>query len=146
MTTTKREQILAHIDTTLAATSGVSGRVYRSRQEAFSRSESPSVIVEPGPESSGPEAVSTCKIDHTLTLVVAVYARGLIPDQVADPVVQSVHSLLMADRSLGGLAMDIWPLSRNPEFNAADGAAVVEVLSYRIRYRTSVTDLSVGAP
>jgi hypothetical protein len=37
--------------------------------------------------------------------------------------------------------MDIWPLSRNPEFDAADGAAVVEVLSYRIRYRTSVTDL-----
>jgi hypothetical protein len=52
----------------------------------------------------------------------------------------------MADRSLGGLAMDIWPLSRNPGFDAADGAAVVEVLSYRIRYRTSVTDLSVGAP
>jgi hypothetical protein len=33
MTTTKREQILAHIDTTLAATSGVSGRVYRSRTD-----------------------------------------------------------------------------------------------------------------
>jgi len=51
-----------------------------------------------------------------------------------------------ADRSLGGLAMDIWPLSRDPQFEAADSAAVVEVLSYRVRYRTSVTDLSVGAP
>jgi hypothetical protein len=144
--TTRREQILVQVATTLAATSGVSGRVYRSRQEAFSRAESLSVIIEPGPESSGPEQVSTCKIDHTLTLAVGVYARGTVPDQVADPVVQSVHSLLMADRTLGGLVMDIWPLSRNPEFDAAEGAAVVEVLSYRVRYRTSVTDLSVGAP
>ena len=143
---TRREQILSAVAAALATTSGVNGRVYRSRQEAFSRSESPSVIVEPGPESSGPEPVSTCKIDHTLTLVVAVYARGTIPDQVADPVVQSVHSLLMADRSLGGLVMDIWPLGRDPQFEAADSAAVVEVLSYRVRYRTSVTDLSVGAP
>ena len=143
---TRREQILSAVATALAGTSGVSGRVYRSRQEAFSRSESPSVIVEPGPASSGPEPVSTCKIDHTLTLVVLVYARGLIPDQVADPVVQSVHSLLMADRTLGGLALDIWPLSRDPQFEAADTAAVVEVLSYRVRYRTSVTDLSVSAP
>ena len=143
---TRREQILSAVAAALATTSGANGRVYRSRQEAFSRSESPSVIVEPGPESSGPEPVSTCKIDHTLTLVVAVYARGLVPDQEADPVVQSVHSLLMADRSLGGLVMDIWPLSRDPQFEAADSAAVVEVLSYRVRYRTSVTDLSVGAP
>jgi hypothetical protein len=33
MTTTKHEQILAQVTTTLAATSGVSGRVYRSRTE-----------------------------------------------------------------------------------------------------------------
>lgn len=143
---TRREQILAAVATTLASASGVNGRVYRSRQEAFSRSESPSVIVEPGPESSGPEPVSTCKIDHTLTLVVAVYARGTIPDQVADSVVQSVHSLLMADRSINGLAMDIWPLSRDPQFEAADSPAVVEVLTYQVRYRTSITDLSVSAP
>jgi hypothetical protein len=33
MTTTKREQILAQVDTILAATSGASGRVYRSRTD-----------------------------------------------------------------------------------------------------------------
>jgi hypothetical protein len=31
--TTRREQILVQVATTLAATSGVSGRVYRSRTE-----------------------------------------------------------------------------------------------------------------
>jgi len=139
--TTKREQILAAVDTLLAATAGATGRVYRSRQEAFSRAESPSVVIEPGPSTSSPEPVSTCKIDTVFTLVVAVIARGTVPDQVADPVVKSVHSLLMADRSLGGLVMDIWPRSRTPEFERAESAAVVEVLTYRVQYRTSIEDL-----
>jgi hypothetical protein len=141
MTTTKREQILAQVDTILAATSGATGRVYRSRQEPLSRNESPAVVIQPGPEPKSAEPVSTCKIDHAFTLVVAVYARGAIPDQVADPVVKSVHSLLMADRTIGGLAMDIWPLDRDPQFSEADLAAVWEVLTYQVRYRTSVTDL-----
>lgn len=144
--TTKREQILSAVATALAATNGVTGRVYRSRQEPLSRNESPAVVIQPGSESQSFEPVSTCKIDHTLTLVVAVYARGTIPDQVADPVVKSVHSLLMADRTLGGRVMDIWPLARDPQFSEADLAAVWEVLTYQVRYRTSITDLSVSAP
>lgn len=139
--TTKREQILAAVATMLAPTAGATGRIYRSRQEAFSRNESPAVVIEPGPESAATEPASTCKIDWTFTLVVAVYARGVIADQAADPVVKSVHSLLMADRSINGLAMDLWPLGRDPQFEKADLAAVWEVLTYRVRYRTSVTDL-----
>ena len=138
---TKREQILAAVDTLLVTTAGATGRVYRSRQEAFSRNESPAVVIEPGPSTSAAEPVSTCKIDHALTLVIAVYARGAIPDQVADPVVQSIHSLLLADRSLGGLVMDVWPMSRAPEFERAESAAVWEVLTYRVTYRTSIEDL-----
>jgi hypothetical protein len=139
--TTKREQILAAVATKLAPTAGAAGRVYRSRQEAMSRNESPAVVIEPGPSSATAEPVSTCKIDWAFTLVIAVIARGTIPDQVADPVVKSVHSLLMADRSLGALVMDIWPMSRTPEFDRAESAAVVEVLTYRVQYRTSIEDL-----
>ena len=139
--TTKREQILAAVDTLLAATAGATGRVYRSRQEAMSRNESPAVVIMPGRSPAAPEPVSTCKIDWTFTLLILVYARGTIPDQVADPVVKSVHSLLMADRSLGGLVMDIWPMSRAPEFDRAESAAVVEALTYRVQYRTSIEDL-----
>lgn len=142
MAVTKQEQILAAVATTLASVDGATGRVWRSRQEAFSRNESPAVVIEPGPDTAATEPVSTCKIDWTFTLVVAIYARGEVPDQVADPVVHSVHSLLMADRNLGGLVMDIWPLSRDPQFDKAELAAVWVVLSYRVRYRTSVEDLS----
>jgi hypothetical protein len=141
MSTSKQEQILAAVATTLAATAGATGRVYRSRQEAFSRDESPAVVIEPGADNAAAEPISTCKIDWTFTLIVAVYARGTIPDQVADPVVRSVHQLLMADRSIGGRAMDVWPLSREPQFDKGDLASVWVVLSYQVRYRTSVTDL-----
>jgi hypothetical protein len=141
--TTKREQILAAVATKLAPTVGAAGRVYRSRQEAFSRNESPAVVIEPGPDNAATEPASTCKIDWSFTLVIAVYARGTIADQVADPVVKSVHSLLMADRSLGGLVMDVWPIGRDPQLERAELAAVWEVLTYLVRYRTSIEDLGV---
>jgi len=141
--TTKREQILAAVATKLTPTVGAAGRVYRSRQEAFSRNESPAVVIEPGPDNAATEPASTCKIDWSFTLVIAVYARGTIADQVADPVVKSVHSLLMADRSLGGLVMDVWPIGRDPQLERAELAAVWEVLTYLVRYRTSIEDLGV---
>jgi hypothetical protein len=139
---TKREQILAAVATTLAGTTGVSTRIYRSRQEAFARNEAPAIVIEPGNDTAAPEPVSTCKIDWTFTLVVAVYARGTIPDQSADATIQSLHSKLLADRSLGGLAMDIWPQAVDPQFDKGDLAAAWIVCTYTVRYRTGVTDLS----
>lgn len=142
-TVTKREQILAAIATTLAGATGVSSRIYRSRQEAFGRSESPAIVIEPAPDSPSPEPVSTCKIDWTLNVSIAVYARGTVPDQVADPVILSLHSKLMADRTLGGLAMDIYPASVDPQFDAGDLATAWIVCSYIVRYRTTIADLSI---
>ena len=45
--TTKREQIMARLLTTLANTTGVSTRIYRSRVVPLSRGESPALILEP---------------------------------------------------------------------------------------------------
>ena len=44
---TKREQILAQIKTNLNGTTGVGDRIYRSRVEALTRSETPAIIIEP---------------------------------------------------------------------------------------------------
>ena len=141
--TTKREQILAAIATTLEGTANVGARIYRSRVEAFARNEAPALVIEPGTDSASEELVSTCKIDWRLPVLVAVYTRGAIPDQLADPIIASIHSQLMADRTLGGLAMDIWPGTVDPQMEKADQPALWTVLTYNVRYRTSVTDLSV---
>ena len=135
----KRESILAHIATTLAGTVGVSTRIYRSRTEAFSRSESGAIVIEPGPDNA--QAYSTCKIDWSLDVVIAVYFRGLIPDQLADPTIVSLHSKLMADRTLGGRALDIMPRSVVPQIDKADQAAAWIVSTYTVRYRTSADNL-----
>ena len=142
MTASKREQILAAIATTLAGTTGVSTRIYRSRVEAFARNEAPALVIEPGTDNAAEEVVSTCKIDWRLTVLVAVYTRGAIPDQLADPIIKDLHSKLLTDRTLGGLVMDIWPVSVDPQMEKADQPALWSVCTYTVRYRTGVTDLT----
>ena len=140
--TIKRESILAAIATALDGTVQVGARIYRSRAEAFARNEAPALLIEPGPDTPREEPVSTCKIDWRLSVDVVVYTRGAIPDQLAGPIVADVHSKLMADRTLGGLAMDIWPGPVQHQKDQADAAAGWTVCNYSVRYRTSLTDLS----
>jgi hypothetical protein len=147
MTTTKSEQILAYLATELADLDGVSGRVYRSRTEAFSRNESPSVIIEPSTDTASSQPVSTCYIDWTFQVLIAIFSKGVhglgqdSPDQIADPVIHAIHDLVMTDRTLGGLAMDVWPLSRDPQIVSSEDPSMVTVLTYQVRYRTSLLDL-----
>lgn len=138
----KREQILAAIRSTLTGTTGVGTRIYRSRVEAFQRNETPTLVIEAANDTSNPEPVSTCKIDWTLQVLIAVHTRGgAIPDQTADPIIVSLHSKLMADRTLGGLVMDIWPLSVDPQIDKADAASNWTVCTFQVRYRTLVTSI-----
>jgi hypothetical protein len=138
--TSIREQILSAIATALASTSGVGGRVYRSRVEAFSRDEAPALIIEPGPDRA--QTYSICKLDWTLDVLVVVHTRGQIPDQLADPILLDAHSKLMADRTLGGLAIDIIPTLTDPQRDKADLTSLWQVNTYQVRYRTAIDNLS----
>lgn len=141
--TSKREQILAAAHAVLAGTADVGTRIFRSRIEAFQRAEAPAIVVEPGVDEASAPSASNCWIDWNLTLVVAVVTRGHVPEQLADPIVRDVHAKLMADRSLGGVATDVWPIAVEPTFEKADRPALWTVLTYKVRYRTSPSDLSI---
>ena len=139
--TTKREQILSAIAAALASTSGVSGRVFRSRVEAFGRSEVPALVIEPiNDEASVDTSLPT--LTWRLGVRVAVIVRGSIPDQIADPIVKSVHSKIMTDLTLGGYSMDITPTSVSFELSESDQPTGVVMCDYRVLYRTTVADLS----
>lgn len=140
--TIKRELVLAAIATALAGTVQVGTRIYRSRTEAFSRNEAPALVVEPGDDTPREAPVSQCWIDWTLDVTVAVYTRGAVPDQLAAPIVESVHARIMADRTLGGVAMDIWPGRVQHMKDQADLTAGWTVLNYAVRYRTRIVDLA----
>jgi hypothetical protein len=141
--TTNRETILAAVRTALTGTTGVSTRIYRSRVEPMARAESPAIVVEPVSDTAE-QNTSLPTLDWSLTVRVAVIVRGAIPDQVADPIIESLHSKLMADLTLGGYAIDIQPQGVNFEMVEADQPAGVISCDYLIRYRTSVTNLATA--
>ena len=139
--TTKRESILAAVKTALANTTGVGTRIYRSRVDPLSRGESPAIIIEP--ISDTPEQnTSLPTLDWTLRIRVVVIERSDIPDQAADDTIESMHSKLMADLTLGGLAIDIQPAQTSFQLLEADQPAGVIFCEYEIRYRSEVDDLT----
>jgi hypothetical protein len=137
---TKREQILAAIRTALNGTAGVGSRIYRSRVEPLARQESPAVIVEPIKDRCE-QNTSLPTLDWSLLVRVAVIIRANVPDQASDPVVESLHSKLMADLTLGGLAIDIQPFQVEFQVVEADVPAGVVMCDYLVKYRTSVVNL-----
>ncbi len=139
--TTRRESIISNIVTALSGTSGVGTRIYRSRVEAMARGESPAIVVEPISDTAQ-ENTSLPTLDWSLVVRIAVIVRGIAPDQLADAVIQSLHSKVMADITLGGYAMDIQPQSVNWELIEADQPAGVVMCDYVIRYRTSLSNLA----
>ena len=141
--TTRRETILARIRTNLTDTSNVGTRIYRSRVEPLTRGESPAIVVEPIGDTAE-QNTSLPRLDWSLTVRVAVIVRGDVPDQVADPIVESLHGQPMADLTLNGNAIDLQPLSFNFELLEADQPAGVISCDYLVRYRTSLTDLTTG--
>ena len=142
--TTRRESILAKIKTTLAGTTGVGTRIWRSRVQALARQESPAIVIEPISDSAE-QNTSLPKLDWSLTVRVAVIVRGDVPDQQADATVQSLHSKLMADLTLGSLAYDVQPIGVSFDLVEADQPAGVISCDYLVRYRTALADLTTGS-
>lgn len=141
--TTRRETILTAVRTALTNTTGVGTRIYRSRVEPMARAESPAIVVEPVSDQAE-QNTSLPTLDWSLTVRISVIVRGEIPDQVADPIVESLHSKVMADLTLGGVAMDVRPVSVNFELVEADQPAGVISCDYLIRYRTANANLATA--
>jgi len=139
--TTKRERVLRAIVTTLTGTTGVGTRIYRSRVEPLARQESPAIVIEPITDQAQ-QNTSLPTLDWSLTVRVAIIVRGNVPDQLADPIVESAHAKLMADLTLGGYAIDVQPQNVAFELMEADQPAGVISLDYLVRYRTNVADLT----
>lgn len=141
--TTRRETILAAVRTALTGTAQVGARIYRSRVEPMARAESPAIVIEPVGDTAE-QTTSLPMLDWSLTVRVSVIVRGTVPDQLADPIVQDMHARLMADLTLGGVAMDIRPQSVNFELVEADQPAGVISCDYLIRYRTANANLATA--
>ena len=139
--TSKREQILSAIATTLAGTAGVGTRIYRSRVDATARAETPALVIEPLTDTPV-QNTSLPTLDWTLRVRINVLVRASVPDTTADATIKSLHSKLMADLTLGGYAIDVQPAQTTFNFFDADQPAGVIYCEYEVMYRTQVADLT----
>ena len=138
----KREQIIAALKTTLAGTTGVSTRIYRSRVEPITNGESPAIVIEPVTDEPSINSSSYLKIDWTLRIRIVVIVRGTIPDSVADPTVESLFAKVLTDPTVGGLAKDIRPATQTFEILEADTPAGLITCEFEIDYRTGYNSLT----
>lgn len=139
--TTKREQILTAIASALASTAGVNGRVYRSRVTAMQRAESPAIVIEPISDTPT-QNTSLPTLDWRMRVRVTVIVRGDTPDQLADPIIESMHAKMVADLTLGGYAIDVQPDEVTYNMLDADQPAGVIFNDYIVQYRTTVASLA----
>ena len=138
----KREQILAKIRTNLTGTTGVGTRIYRSRVEPMTRGETPSLVLEFVTDEPTVNSATYLKLDWTLRVRVVVVVRSQTPDTTADPTIESLHTKMVSDPTLGGLAFDVRPLTVTFDVVEADQPAGVISCDYEVDYRSSYNDLS----
>jgi hypothetical protein len=140
--TTRRESILAAITTALVGTTGVGSRIYRSRVVPLSRGESPAIVVEPLADLANNDVLP--KLDWTMNVLIAVIVRGHPADQIADPIVESIHAKLIGNQALHALVTGLVPTRVSFSMIEADQDAGVVSLEYEVRYRTSYANLSTN--
>jgi hypothetical protein len=132
--TTRVEQITAAVFSLLnAPTALASGNVWRSKLRPVPQADNLAIVVRQGSDNRLGETTINRSL-RQLTVTTEVYARGDVPDQLADAVVEDIVERLLADRSLGGLCDDIQPGNRVPEWAARDTDLVVVDLDFIIDY------------
>lgn len=139
----KNEQVLAALATAVSGTTNVGTRIWRSRVEAMGRNETPALVIEPV-QINYAQNTSLPTLDATMRVRLTVVVRGTVPDQLADATVVSMHSKVMADLTLGGVAIDVQPVQTLFNLIEADQPAGLVSCEYDIRYRTLVADLTQG--
>ncbi len=132
--TTKAEAITAAIFNLLTAPTALAGgNVYRSRIRKVPEDNATAIVVRQGADVRVGES-TLAKTQRQISVATEIYARGDVPDQLADPLVEAVMIRLMADRTLDGLCDDILPGNRTPEWAARDTDLVVIDLEFVIDY------------
>lgn len=114
--------------------------IFRDINRALTSAEQPSVAIELGDEVQ-PSRVLISKYDRRVEIAVQIISGGVIGDDSpytsGDAVMTELHARIMADPTLGGIAMDVieGPTQRTREQAEDDYARVRK--TYFVEYRTA---------
>ncbi len=136
---TLRESYIQGLIAMLAADPGVSFGVERSISIAFTREESPVLVVHRGAEelenSLGDDTERQCEI------LVSVISRSSTPESDADDVMAIAHPLVMQYQAAGIVQMEETGTNA-PLYSNTDGMACMITARYKIQYSTSRLSLT----
>jgi hypothetical protein len=121
----------------------VPASVLRQPTTAIARDQTPVLILVI--VSDAPVKRSNDRMERELVIRLTAYARDPADGYaVADELLCKAHLALLADTTLGGLALSLAELEADYQADDADVEAIAIPAFYRITYRTLVSDISQG--
>lgn len=129
---TRTEQIVAAIVAQLEA-AGLTVRTDTAAQQSFE--DLPVVVVLPGSDIPQPGTFSGAYVNWELSVTLLICADGPTPLLAPEPVRAKAHAALYADRTLGGLAIDLMAGAVGRQIDEDNPALGVADAAYTIRYR-----------
>lgn len=140
--TTRAENITQAIFALLQANPElVDGNIWRSRLRPIPANSDFAIVVRQGRDLRLNQSTTIGNYARQTAVMVEVYARGNVPDQLADPIVSEVVTRVMADTNLGGLSDDILVGNKQPDWMARDTDLVAIDLEFIVTYQTPVNEL-----
>lgn len=142
MPLSRREQIVREVlfrcQSAIAPTA-----VVRQATVALARDQTPVLLV--SIVSDTPVKRSNDRMERELVVRLTSYARDPTDGYaVADDLLCRSHVALLADTTLGGLALSLAEMEADYQVEDADVEAIAIPAIYRITYRTLVSDISQG--
>ena len=106
---------------------------------AFEARDLPVVAVYLGDETTS--VVMIGADDHTLTLTVRIISKGSDAFANGDAILVLAHARIVADRTLGGKALDVQSMGIRRSRDVLEVPVAVAELDYAVDYRTTETSL-----
>lgn len=121
----------------------VPASVLRQPTTAIARDQTPALILVI--VSDAPVKRSNDRMERELVIRLTGYARDPTDGYaVADELLCKAHLALLAETTLGGLALSLAEMEADYQADDADVEAIAIPAFYRITYRTLVSDISQG--
>ncbi len=129
--TTKTQSIVAAIAALLTS----AGLAVREDTEAlYSFEDKPCIVIDCGDETPAP-VFGAGYVYWDLAVVLYIGADGAVPKLAPEPTRAAAHTALYADRTLGGLVIDINIGQINRSIDEENPAAGITAVTYVIKYR-----------
>ena len=117
--------------------------VLRQPTTAIARDQTPALVL--AIVSDAPVKRSNDRMERELVVRLTSYVRDPTDGYaVADDLLCKTHLALLADTTLGGLALSLTEMEADYQAEDADVEAIAIPAIYRITYRTLVSDISQG--